>query len=129
MTLRPAIDAIKSKDQLTTDQNFQRQLAFLEAALADDFLGGKNMAAADIIAFSSLCKLVAKNNSWFGKKFPLALQWTSTMAATNSIYTIDVLHKIVNGKEIDSEYRNKLIASLGAGSAKRKEKGATAGTF
>lgn len=86
------------------------------------------MAAADIIAFSSLCKLVAKNNSWFGKKFPLALKWTTAMAAANSIYTIDVLHKIVNGKELDSEYRNKLITSLAGASAKRTKKGDT-GTF
>ena len=89
------------------------------------------MAAADVIAFSSLCKLVAKNNSWFSKKFPIAFKWTNTMAAANSIFTIEVLHKIVNGKDIDSEYRAKLIASLSGGAAKRKAKGGDAapGTF
>jgi len=88
------------------------------------------MAASDIIAFSSLSKLVAKNSNWFSKKFPLAFKWTNAMGAATSIYTIDVLHKIVNGKDIAPDYRAKLIATLSGGSAKRKQKGGeTTGTF
>jgi hypothetical protein len=98
----------------------------MEPLLANDFVGGTNMSAADMLAFSYLFKLISKNSSWFQKKFPVVHRWSATMASHPQIYTFDVLHNYVSGTAFDAEaYKKKLAGTMGGVSAKRKEKGAT----